>query len=173
MFFLSKGQFPLRKWRCNNKKIFQHLTEKSKFDNLLVMNKDKPVKMLGLLWNQRQIFCNYSIRDIDFHTVTKRIVLSEVSQVYDLLNLLGSVLIVTKIIMRLWSLNIGWDESLPRSLFTMENLSIFIKSIKLKIPRCIKAFNSTEKLALFGFEDASKKAYEACLYAVTNSVCCR
>lgn len=56
MSFLSKGQFPLRKWKCNNKEILQYLTEKSKSDDLLVMNKDKPVKMLGLLWNQKTDF---------------------------------------------------------------------------------------------------------------------
>jgi len=37
------------------------------------------------------------------------------------------------------------------------------------IPRCIRKINSTGKVDLFGFGDASEKAYGACMYAVTRN----
>lgn len=118
MTLLSKEQFPLRKWRSNNEEILQHLAEESKADDLLVINKDEPLKTLGLLWNQKTDLLQYSIRDTSFNRVTKRIVLSEVSQVYDPLGLLGPILIVAKIIMQqLWSLNVGTRVCRRKSIY--------------------------------------------------------
>jgi len=53
MVLLSKGQFPLQKWITNKEEILQHLTANSKSDELLVINKDEPLKTLELLWNQK------------------------------------------------------------------------------------------------------------------------
>jgi len=49
MTFLGKGQFPLRKWRSNCEEILQHLTKDSKSEKLLILDKDEPLKTLGLL----------------------------------------------------------------------------------------------------------------------------
>jgi len=84
-----------------------------------VVNKDEPLKTLELLWNQKTDLLQYSIKDAESNGITKRIVLLEISKIYDPLGLLGPIIIVAKIIMQqLWSLNIGWDESLPQEIYS-------------------------------------------------------
>lgn len=53
-------------------------------------------------------------------TVTKRVILSSVAQIFDPLGLLSPITITGKIIMQqLWRLKIDWDESIPIHLFTI------------------------------------------------------
>jgi len=49
MTLLGRGQFPLRKWRSNCKEVLQHLMTDSKSEELLILDKDEPLKTLGLL----------------------------------------------------------------------------------------------------------------------------
>ncbi|XP_018359703.1 PREDICTED: uncharacterized protein LOC108758956 [Trachymyrmex cornetzi] len=173
MTLLGKGQFPLRKWRANNEKILQHLTVDSKADELLVLNKEEPLKALGLLWDHRTDLLHYSIRDMDLHRATKRTVLSEISKIYDPLGLLSPVLIVSKILMqRLWSLDVGWDESLPQDLYTQwkSYRSSLNQLQEIRVSRCVKEGNAKAKFDLHRFGDASKKAYGACIYAASKDV---
>jgi len=119
MTLLGRGQFPLRKWRSNCEEVLQHLTTDSKSEELLILDKDEPLKTLGLLWNYKTDHLQYSVKGTALNRVTKRSVLSEISKIYDPLGLLGPVLIVPKILMqKLWSLNIGWDESLPQDVYS-------------------------------------------------------
>jgi len=98
MTLLGRGQFPLRKWRSNYEEVLQHLTADSKSEELLILDKDEPLKTLGLLWNHRTDHLQYSVRGAALNRVTKRSVLSEISRIYDPLGLLGPVLIVPKIL---------------------------------------------------------------------------
>lgn len=55
--------------------------------------------------------------------VTKRMILSFVAQLFDPLGLVSPAIVLGKIIMqRIWKLGIGWDESLPLELHTMESI---------------------------------------------------
>jgi len=49
MTLLGRGQFPLRKWRSNCEEVLQHLMTDSKSEELLILDKDEPLKTLGLL----------------------------------------------------------------------------------------------------------------------------
>lgn len=167
---LAKGQFSLRKWRSNDAKILNHLKEEGKSDNLLMLNKDEPLKTLGLLWNHKTDLLQYSIKERKDSRITKRTVLSAIAQIYDPLGLLGPILIVAKQIMQqLWSLNIEWDESLPQELHSRwkQYRSSLNQLSELQIPRCVKP--QGRKLNIFGFSDASERAYGACIYGVTSS----
>jgi len=171
IILLERGQFPLRKWRSNREEILQHLTTDNKSEELLILDKDEPLKTLGLLWNHKTDHLQYSVKGTDLNRVTKRSVLSEISKIYDPLGLLGPVLIVPKVLMqKLWSLNIGWDESLPQDVYSQWKgcRSSLSQLSELRIPRCIRKINSTGGIDLFGFGDASEKAYGACMYAVTR-----
>lgn len=167
---LAKGQFNLRKWRSNNEKILDHLLEDSKSDDSLILSSKTSLKTLSVLWNHKEDFLQYNTKSIGGGKITKRVVLSEIAQIFDPLGLIGPILIVAKVIMQqLWCLNIEWDESLPQTIHSKwKSFQSSLESLNdLRIPRQIKNPHSSEEIIIHGFSDASEKAYEACLYAVT------
>jgi len=97
---LARGKFPLWKWKANNQNILKHLAECNKADDLLVIDKDQPLKTLGFLWNANMDNLQYRVELDDRVSYTKRHVLSKISQVFDPLGLIAPVLIVGKIIMQ-------------------------------------------------------------------------
>lgn len=98
---LKGGKFLLRKWRSNEPRILQQL-ENNKTVDLLTIDRDV-AKTLGLLWNSSQNMLQYKTDLYIPKSITKRTVLSQISQIFDLLELVGPVLITGKIFMqRLW-----------------------------------------------------------------------
>ncbi|XP_055714731.1 uncharacterized protein LOC129808848 [Phlebotomus papatasi] len=71
----------------------------------------------------------------------------------------------------LWQLKCDWDEEVPESVLS-EWIS-FLKSLRfipnIKIPRCISEFTQISKREVHLFTDASKKAYGAAIYIVTEN----
>jgi len=61
---------------------------------------------------------------------------------------------------KLWSLNIGRDESLPQDVHSQwKSYRASLSQLsELRIPRCIRKINSIGRIDLFGFGDASEKA---------------
>ncbi|XP_062534893.1 uncharacterized protein LOC134204080 [Armigeres subalbatus] len=112
-------------------------------------------------------------------SITKRVVVSDVSRLFDPLGLVGPVIIQAKIFIQdLWKDNSDWDETLNpehqaqwqefrRNLTGLENLTV---------PRWVGTGGNT-KTELHGFCDASNKAYGACFYirtiSETGEVCVR
>jgi len=96
---LANGQFSLRKWRANDARILIHLDEERKSDKLLTLNKEEPLKTLGLLWNHKINLSQYNVKEGRERRITKRTVLPKIAQIYD--PLIGPVLIVAKLIMQL------------------------------------------------------------------------
>ncbi|XP_071574578.1 uncharacterized protein [Temnothorax nylanderi] len=167
---LARGQFYLRKWRANDSRILQHFSEACKTDKLLVLDKEEAQKTLGLLWNAAEDCLQYKVEIEEAKVTTKRTLLSKISQVFDPLGLIAPLLINGKCIMqRLWLLEIGWDQTLPPEfLSTWEKYYTSLPRVnELRIPRNVIPVNSQEKFDIFGFGDASEKAYGACLYAVS------
>lgn len=48
---LEAAGFTLKKWRANDPRILQGLSLDRQKDSLLVLDADKPMKTLGLLWD--------------------------------------------------------------------------------------------------------------------------
>jgi hypothetical protein len=69
-------------------------------------------------------------------------------------------------IQSLWSLNVGWDESVPIRILTTWNS--FIAGLpelnQLEIPRQVTSNQNPIGFELHGFCDASERAYGACIY---------
>lgn len=64
------------------------------------------------------IYC-YNINSECSGRVTKRVILSETSQIFDSLGLLSSCTIISKIILQnLWCEKLTWDEALPAHIHT-------------------------------------------------------
>ncbi|XP_012224844.2 uncharacterized protein [Linepithema humile] len=130
------------------------------------------MKMLGLLWDAKSDDLQYKVTIEKFAKNTKRLVLSKIAQIFDPLGLLGLVVIVAKCIMQsMWKLKTRWDEALPPELQAKWNeyYSLLQQINDVRIQRNINPNNEDCKFDLFGFGDASERAYGACLYAVSQS----
>lgn len=168
MELLGMGKFPLRKWRANDGRILDSLDTST--DEFLVLPEKGAQKTLGQLWNAKADTLNYNVNISEEEQNTKREVLSKIAQIYDPLGLAGQVVINAKIIIQeLWRIDSSWDETLPAEL--QRRWSTFydkLPRINDKIiRRNVNSGNSTDKIQLFGFGDASEKAYGACVYAVS------
>lgn len=162
-----KEQFLLRKWRSNEPRILRTLSD-VKAGDLLIIDKET-AKTLGLLWNSSLDTLQYKTGLPKQETVTKRIVLSKISQVFYLLGLVGPVLIRGKMfIQNLWLADLQWDQPLPTSFFSAWDSYYKQSEINtLQIPRNVNHNNVSDTFDLFDWRFASQSAIRACLYAIS------
>jgi hypothetical protein len=98
--------------------------------------------------------------------VTKRTVLSRVAQLFDPLGLLGAVIVQAKwILQELWKCQVEWNDAVPHNIRVawlkfQEQLG---KIHQVTIPRRVTIEKSI-MLQIYGFADASERAYGACIY---------
>lgn len=163
---LSQGKFELRQWCSNDKKILEGL---DKNDELAVIdfNKEESVKTLGLHWNCSNDELLYSVsKEIVTKRITKKIILSEISKIFDPLGLIGPITIKGKILMqRLWSLNLKWEDVVPDNIQKdWEEIREQIRLVsEVKISRMAASFDAYQT-EYHGFCDASILAYGTCIY---------
>lgn len=129
-------------------------------------------KTLGIVWNSATDELGFEV-DLKQETdlITKRSILSETAQLYDLQGWIAPVVVSAKIEMQeLWKMKLSWDDPVPEDV--EKNWRSFREQLKLinewQLPRLVKIANS-EELQLHGFADASQRAYGACMYLRSNS----
>ncbi|XP_011859594.1 PREDICTED: uncharacterized protein LOC105557062 [Vollenhovia emeryi] len=169
---LARGQFPLRKWRSNDSRVLHHLAEDRKTDELFVLDKEEPLKTLGLLWNSNQDVLQYKVTVTNNQKMSKRNILSQIASIYDPLGLIGPILITAKITMQqLWKIKLGWDEIVSDEISrAWTNYYGDLPELNnLRIPRNVNPLNETQEIDLHGFGDSSEKAYGACIYCTYKS----
>lgn len=167
---LASAKFDLRKWICNDIGLCQQFDFKRNLDHCIVQIGDNTTnKTLGVYWNASSDTINYScnLPSITLSPkLTKRIILSEISQVYDPLGLIGPVIFKGKILMqKMWQDKLGWDDSVSSEL---KDVWVSFRNDLYKIqnivqPRLVKTKNATA-VELHGFADASEKGYGAAIY---------
>ncbi|XP_026317449.1 uncharacterized protein LOC113228388 [Hyposmocoma kahamanoa] len=168
---LKKGGFILRKWATNEPSILQDVTENQKSQSHVFNFKhDSIMKTLGIGWKTAEdVFCfNWDMPSRDQNKFTKRMLLSDISKLYDPLGWLAPIIIGTKILFQqLWNNNLAWDEQIPSNVATSwEKIRNELKEItNISIPRWINGTN--ERIELHGFSDASEKAYACVMYTRT------
>nr|XP_031836774.1 uncharacterized protein LOC116428801 [Nomia melanderi] len=160
------GGFHLRQWTSNDGSLVEDL-ESINQERTLSLDIDETRKALGIGWNPRTDELQYSIKlTEDKPRPTKRTILSQIAQLFDPLGLLRPVIVRAKIIMQLlWKADLGWDESVPQSIFTLwvEFMQELPYLNKFSTLRKIIVDNPLE-IQLHGFCDASEAAYGACIY---------
>lgn len=163
---LKSACFPLRKWMFNLESSPNDYTkELSLGDNCLT-------KTLGLGWSHTEDFLYFTSRiDTSVTNITKRVILSIISQIYDPLGLLSPVIMVSKIILqKLWLCKLSWDDPVPDDIRIIWQNFIdkfqFLQNIR--IPRHVRGPH-TKYTDLHIFTDASQNAYGACAYIATYS----
>ncbi|XP_050293842.1 uncharacterized protein LOC126734313 [Anthonomus grandis grandis] len=172
-FILNTAGFKLRKWLSNKSELVsQFEIDKNEFSSILQLGEGQQNKTLGLFWDAAQDSIHYSIINGDVpKRITKRLILSITSQIFDPLGLLGPIIVVAKLILQtLWQNRLSWDESVPQSL--AERWLEFYKDLQflsqVNVPRYVLADN-WKILQVHGFADASEKAYGGCVYLVSFS----
>lgn len=119
-------------------------------------------KTSGLLWNPSSDKFQFSFNNIDISgKITKRNILSSVSQILDPLGVLQPVTLIPNIIIQgLWRLKLGWDKPVPEDMIEQSNnFRNNLHTIEsVEIPRqVIRKPNRT--IHLHGFSDASVRTY--------------
>ncbi|XP_060588234.1 uncharacterized protein LOC132743696 [Ruditapes philippinarum] len=167
---MSEAGFNLRSWTSNSSKLCEYAVAEK------VLDKDKVVKVLGMLWdpdNDEMSFVQRTI--VNSERTTKRFILKQTSKLYDPLGLLSPVTVRAKLLVQdLWKKKFDWDTPLPVDIInTWTDLSIDLNSvIQTKFQR--PYFPTTENTAnsadfnLHVFVDASARAYGAVAYLTSG-----
>lgn len=164
---LNKGGFKLRKWSSNSSELLENIPVEDKDDQLLKLPLDESRKSLGITWSPREDSFYFQITITENKKPTKRFIMSEVAKIFDPLGWLAPIIIKMKLLIQeLWTNDIGWDQPvddiLQKKWVELQNQ---LKSIEeIKVPRWCYITGSTE-IELYGFSDASEKAYGAVVYS--------
>lgn len=160
----------MRKWSSNSEEVLTKIVEfnnNDNNDNLVLFQNGEHLKTLGIVWDSKQDLLRYSINvTSSSNKVTKRTILSTISQIFDPLGLVGPALIRAKIIIQsLWKLQLSWDEEVPNVLKQLWiEFSNQISCLnKVQIER-LAIIPESKHIELYGFSDSSEKAYGACIY---------
>lgn len=167
---LSSAKFNLRKWRSNNSDVLKQITGCVESNTIMQFCEQGlnsfQSKTLGVNWVCNTDSLTYTINISRTLKVTKRRILSVISQIFDPLGLVGPCVVEAKIIMqRLWLDKYDWDNEVSPEIrgiwFRFENTITSLNH--LKIPRWVLYEDSTIH-EIHVFTDASDKAYGACVY---------
>lgn len=166
-FIIASGAMKLRKFISNNEEFMSHVPvedrEKSESD-------DKTFMILGVQWNSERDIIGFNVKPIDFKTITKRAVLSEITKIYDPEGMLGPVIFKLKLFMKkIHLLNVNWDEKLNAEVVSeWQEIGVtFIELRKIEIERLI-TLNTYVTLQLHAFSDASEQGFGAAVYVRTE-----
>ncbi|KAK9687237.1 Pao retrotransposon peptidase [Popillia japonica] len=133
---------------------------------------DESVKTLGLYWDPKADSLNYFVNLEIQQKVTKLVVLSTMSKIFDPLRLICPIVVKVKLLLQqICQSRVGWDESLPMDLDTCWRTfqKQLIEINDIRIPRRVTTPNFS-RIELYGFYDAPERAYGACVYVRTTDV---
>jgi hypothetical protein len=103
--------------------------------------------------------------------ITKRVVLSWISRIFDPLGWIGPIVVRAKIFLQdLWLSHTGWDEPISRPMLRCwrEFVDALETLLVLRIPRWTSLSTDTSGVELRVFCDASTRAYAAARFPVSN-----
>ena len=133
-------------------------------------------KILGTLWNSNEdtlpidfdeMLCLTELLEIPY--LTKRILLSSISKIFDPMGLASPAIVMMKVIFqKLCKSGLDWDD--PVDSDTQKTWDSWLRDVtKTKtftVNRCVfeTALNQAESVELYGFGDSSIQAYGSCVY---------
>lgn len=160
---LATGGFQLTKWTTNNGRLASLIRQSKQAE----VEFSTESSVLGMRWvPDGDTLCfkvDSSICDIPDGALTKRIVISAMSRVYDPNGLVAPVIVGSKILQQdLWRSGKGWDEKIPANLLPQwrefkQNVGAISE---ISVPRWVGT-GPSKRLQLHIFSDASEKAMGA------------
>ncbi|XP_076383739.1 uncharacterized protein LOC143260985 [Megalopta genalis] len=160
------GGFHLRQWASNNHKLISDLKDHDD-RQAICLDLSQTKKTLGVFWNPSSDSVTYAVNSFSETRLTKRLVLSQIAQLFDPLGLL--VIIRAKIIMQdIWKSKVTWDQPIPQDIAEvwLETRNELAQLDNFSCPRRVMLETSRE-IQLHGYCDASERAYGACIYIRT------
>lgn len=168
---LQSGCFPLRKWVFNFDCGDQ--TSSEIFGSIKPLNLDESshCKTLGIGWNNVSDVFHYNTQFKNDTKITKRSILSHVSQIFDPYGLLSPTIMVAKVLLqKLWLVKLDWDDTLPYEVVEVWNrFASNLSTLEdIRVPRHVIG-SEPSYIELHIFTDASQTAYGSCAYIRTVS----
>ncbi|XP_023237874.1 uncharacterized protein LOC111636777 [Centruroides sculpturatus] len=134
------------------------------------------VSVLGLNWDISEdvLYCNANFRVPNDEILTKRVVLSLASQLFDPVGFLSPVTLIPTLLMQeCWKRKLAWDTPLLHDL--ERRLLRWIKELKflkeVKIPRIVNDYSAAVQFSFYVFCDASQYSYATCIYLRQQDAC--
>lgn len=169
---LLGGGFRLTKWLSNDQQVMDSIPQKEKsvsHKRVDIESNPRYDRALGLQWdvhNDRFVF-NVCLQE---KCQTRRGILSVASSLYDPLGLVAPVTLIPKLILQnSCRQKLKWDERISDA--DAEKWSNWLSSLsgltEISIDRCFKPSiidNSTSRVELHMFSDASEQAYGSAVY---------
>lgn len=165
---LKSGCFELRKWISNDVSILHSVRSSETSYNILEFGLDEITKTLGLSWSSHsdKLLYKINVDEQSNRSITKRSILSIISQVFDPLGLISACTIIAKIMMqKLWIEGLSWDEPVSEKLKLdwIEYCKSLPQLNNIRINRQV-CCAYPKLLEIHSFCDASQSAYGTCVY---------
>lgn len=167
---LSGACFKLCKWKSNSNEVLNALNSNEPEEQSMVFAEDGQTSILGLKWLFTRDQYTFVVKTpLILAPITKRKIVSCVSQLFDPNGYAGPVIVSGKLLIQeLWKAKIDWDEAVDERL--EKAWTRFWSEIKhlenFRIDRWIGTANGTQ-CKLIGFSDSSQSAYGAVVYVRT------
>ncbi len=166
---LKLAGMELRKWKSNSQEFLNSIPEELRESDLIITDPSLSGKALGIHWDTQgdQLFVALpSVSSSE--VVTRRIIASIASQVFDVLGLYSPVTLLPKVLLQsLWKVGSSWDEPVPEHLEQewrdwLGELHVLKQS---SVPRrLITRDQPIQDVQLHGFSDASCRGYGVAVY---------
>lgn len=166
---LLSGKMDIRKFQSNSRKALMDIPPED-HGTFLHIGSSEVLKTLGMIWDPTRDEFSYYYEPNDSPKLTRRVILSEISRLFDPLGLIQPVVIKAKLFMqRLYAATSNWDDPVtPDDALLWAGLKFEMSHVSdLKVPRAVIDSFANKENATFeihGFCDASEVAYAAAIY---------
>lgn len=163
---LASAKLNLRKWHSNNSQILQAITSNIEPSKSLNLDSSASSKTLGIYWLCSLDMLSFQINIQFLDKVTKRHILSVISQIFDPLGLIGPCIVEAKVLMqKLWIDKSSWDDKISQEILQLwQSFANTLPALNsLQIPRWVLC-EGAQSVEIHTFTDASEVAYGACVY---------
>lgn len=168
---LNRGQMVIRKFQSNSYRVLQDIPLEDHGTFLTIGDKEV-LKTLGMIWVPDSDEFSYSYECDNSRKPTRRVILSEISRLFDPLGLIQPIVIKAKLFMqRLYAATSNWDEPVtPEDAKLWNEFKAQLADVaELKFSRPVldsvyKTAKSLRNFELHCFCDASQIAYAAAIY---------
>ncbi|XP_069356720.1 uncharacterized protein [Maniola hyperantus] len=169
---LKSGGLDLVKWTSNSPELIRHIPQSHRQSESVSFEDEHTFKILGLHWFPA--FDNFVFKVSQPPAACiKRAVLSATARLYDVLGLVGPVILFAKLLVKeLWLLNMRWDDPPPQHI--VDQWQNYISELPIISTLLFPRHTGTEvnsQFSLLAFLDASEKPYCRVVYLrVENEV---
>lgn len=168
---LKSGGFSLRKWSSNNRRLLETVEQAiDKQPAVFTFKTESSSKTLGLQWNaiEDEFIFKFASNSTETAKLTKRLLLSEISKIFDPLGWLAPLTTKMKILFQqVWQdSEVQWSDEVSNKIkedwINLKKDLILLN--QFKIPRWIQS-KKDDVIELHGFCDASVRAFGCVVYA--------